>query len=298
MVARLLAEGTAVIAVDQDPTVHQLPGVTVAFDGDATDADLLACAVDAAPEPPSVLVHALLSEHRAPLQDLAPEHWHRVLDVGLVSAWQAAAALVRHHPAGRPASVVLIGSVHAHAAAPGFAPYAVAKAGLGALARAAATEWGHLGIRTNVVEPGFVAVERNAHRWRDPEERARIRAAYPLERLCSPQEVAEVVAFLAGASSSTSTESACRWTAERWRCSRKYTSVAATTRSRSKTPAEREAVRRDPALTQDGTRPSPVFDTPDEMGWPMRSGQGDVVPFRTAAHLLDASGIDIGQVPV
>jgi NAD(P)-dependent dehydrogenase (short-subunit alcohol dehydrogenase family) len=202
VVARLLADDITVIAVDQDPAVHQLPGVTAAFDGDATDDGLLARALDAVPEPPSILVHALLSEHRAPLRDLAPEHWHRVFDVGLVSAWQAATALVRRHHAGRPASVVLIGSVHAHAAAPGFAPYAVAKAGLGALARAAATEWGHLGMRTNVVEPGFVAVQRNAHRWRDPEERERIRAAYPLERLCSPQEVAEVVAFLAGPSSS------------------------------------------------------------------------------------------------
>ncbi len=202
VVARLLADGTPVIAVDQDPAVHDLPGVTIAFDGDATDQALLDRALDAAPEPPSILVHALLSEHRAPLQDLAPEHWHRVLDVGLVSAWQAATALVRRHPAGRPASLVLIGSVHAHAAAPGFAPYAVAKAGLGALARAAATEWGHLGVRTNVVEPGFVAVERNAHRWRDPAERDRIRAAYPLERLCSPQEVAEVVAFLSGPAAS------------------------------------------------------------------------------------------------
>lgn len=202
VVARLLADGTAVVAVDQDPAVHQLPGVALAFDGDATDGALLARALDAAAEPPSILVHALLGEHRAPLQDAAPEDWHRVLDVGLVSAWQAATALVRRKPAGRPASVVLIGSVHAHAAAPGFAPYAVAKAGLGALARAAATEWGYLGVRTNVVEPGFVPVERNAHRWRDPAERERIRAAYPLGRLCSPREVAEVVAFLSGPLSS------------------------------------------------------------------------------------------------
>ncbi|MFE4857877.1 SDR family NAD(P)-dependent oxidoreductase [Streptomyces sp. NPDC056670] len=202
VVARLLADGTAVIAVDRNPAVSQLPGVTAAFEGDATDESLLARALDAAPEPPSVLVHALLSEHRAPLAELAPEHWHRVFDEGLVSAWQAAAALVRRKPAGVPASVVLIGSVHAHGAVPGFAPYAVAKAGLGALARAAAAEWGHLGIRTNVVEPGFVAVERNAHRWQDSEERERIRAAYPLGRLCSPEEVAEVVAFLAGPSSS------------------------------------------------------------------------------------------------
>ncbi|MEV3856668.1 SDR family oxidoreductase [Streptomyces sp. NPDC050095] len=200
--ARLAADGVAVVAVDQNPAVHQLPDVAAAFDGDATDPALIARAFEAAPEPPAILVHALLWELRAPLAELRPEQWHRVFDVGLVSAWQAAAELVRRKPEGADARIALIGSVHAHGAAPGCAPYAVAKAGLGALARAAAAEWGPLGVRTNVVEPGFVAIERNAHRWQDPAERARVEAAYPLGRLCSPEEIAEVVAFLAGPSSS------------------------------------------------------------------------------------------------
>ncbi|MFJ8933976.1 SDR family NAD(P)-dependent oxidoreductase [Streptomyces sp. NPDC102364] len=201
IVARLAAGGTHVVAVDQDPTVRQLPDVHAVLVGDATEPAVIGRAFDAAPEAPTVLVHALLHELRAPLGELTAPQWHRVFDVGLVSAWQAAAELVRRKGAG-PASVVLVGSVHAHGAAPGCAPYAVAKAGLGALARAAATEWGPLGVRTNVVEPGFVPVERNAHRWRDPAARARVEADYPLGRLCSPEEIADVVAFLAGPSSS------------------------------------------------------------------------------------------------
>ncbi|MFZ3570152.1 SDR family NAD(P)-dependent oxidoreductase [Streptomyces sp. BH097] len=201
VVARLAAGGSHVVAVDLDPTVRQLPGACAALAGDATEPDVIGRAFDAAPEPPCVLVHALLHELRAPLGGLTPAQWHTVFDVGLVSAWQAAAELVRRKGAG-PASVVLVGSVHAHGAAPGCAPYAVAKAGLGALARAAATEWGPLGVRTNVVEPGFVPVERNAHRWRDPVARARVEADYPLGRLCSPEEIADVVVFLAGPTSS------------------------------------------------------------------------------------------------
>ncbi|MGW2347148.1 SDR family NAD(P)-dependent oxidoreductase [Streptomyces sp. NPDC001661] len=201
VVARLATGGWHVIAVDLDPAVRQLPGVHAALEADATQPAALARAFDAAPEPPTVLVHALLHELRVPLVELSPEQWHKVFDVGLVSAWQAAAELVRRKGEG-PASVVLVGSVHAHGAAPDCAPYAVAKAGLGALARAAATEWGPLGVRTNVVEPGFVPVERNAHRWRDPVARARVEADYPLGRLCSPEEIADVVAFLAGPASS------------------------------------------------------------------------------------------------
>ncbi|SDL25278.1 SDR family NAD(P)-dependent oxidoreductase [Streptomyces indicus] len=198
--ARLAADGYDVVALDLDGSVDRLPDCT-ALVGDATDPAVLARAFDACARPPSVLVHALLGEARAPLADLTAEQWHRVLNVSLVSAWQAAAELVRRKGEGT-ASIVLVGSVHAHGAAPGMAPYAVAKAGLGALARAAAVEWGPLGVRTNVVEPGFVAVERNAHRWGDPAERRRIEAAYPLGRLCRPAEIAEAVAFLAGPSSS------------------------------------------------------------------------------------------------
>lgn len=201
IVARLATGGSHVVAVDLDPTVRHLPGACASLEADATEPTALARAFDAAPEPPAVLVHALLHELRVPLGELTPEQWHTVFDVGLVSAWQAAAELVRRKGEG-PASVVLVGSVHAHGAAPDCAPYAVAKAGLGALARAAATEWGPLGVRTNVVEPGFVPVERNAHRWRDPAERARIEADHPLGRLCSPAEIAEAVAFLAGPASS------------------------------------------------------------------------------------------------
>ncbi|MDN3264010.1 SDR family oxidoreductase [Streptomyces sp. CSDS2] len=196
---RLAACGAQVVAVDRDPAVRDLPGVAAVV-GDATDPSLLARAYDTCTARPAVLVHALLAEARAPLSELAPQQWREVLDLGLVSAWQWGAELVRR--CAGPASIVLIGSVHAHGAAPGMAPYAVAKAGLTALARAAATEWGPAGVRCNVVEPGFVAVDRNAHRWRDPAERRRVLAAYPLGRLCVPEEIAEVAAFLAGPRSS------------------------------------------------------------------------------------------------
>ncbi|WP_327355602.1 SDR family NAD(P)-dependent oxidoreductase [Streptomyces sp. NBC_01304] len=195
LVARLAADGAHVVAVDRDARVADLPDCTP-LAGDATDPDLIERAFAACVHPPRILVHALLDEVRSPLGELTLADWRRVLDIGLVSAWQAAAALVRHKGPG-PAAVVLIGSVHAHAAAPGVAPYAVAKAGLAALARAAAVEWGPLGVRTNVLEPGFVTVPRNEHRWSDPAERATILAAYPLGRLCAPEEIAGAASFLA-----------------------------------------------------------------------------------------------------
>ncbi|MGH3439097.1 MAG: SDR family NAD(P)-dependent oxidoreductase [Sciscionella sp.] len=193
-VQSLLARGHPVVAVDHDPAVAGLAEV-IPVTGDVTDPALLDTAFAACPTPPGVLVHAILADARAPLAELSAADWHRVLDAGLVSAWQAA---VRLRAGGRvPASVVLIGSVHAHGAVPGQAAYAATKAALPALARAIATEWGPEGIRCNVVEPGFVAIPRNQARWRDGTDTQHLLAAYPLQRLCRPEEIATVVRFLA-----------------------------------------------------------------------------------------------------
>lgn len=199
-VRRLTAAGAHVVAVDRADTVAQLPDCTAVI-GDVTDPSVLRQAFDSAPTRPTILVHAVLSEHRAPLEQLTLRDWRAVLDTGLLSAWQAGVELLTSAD-GQPASMVLVGSVHAHGAAPMMAPYAVSKAGLTALARAMATEWGPRGLRCNVVEPGFVKIARNEHRWADDAERDRILSAYPLRRLCEPEEIAEVIAFLAGPASS------------------------------------------------------------------------------------------------
>lgn len=193
---RLWRDEMDIVAVDVDERVRDLPDC-VPVVGDVTDPGTLARAFGACPSRPAVVVHSVLAERRIPLSELTVDDWHTVFDAALVSAWQAGVAL-RRAAAGSPASVVLIGSVHAHGALAGMATYSVAKLGLVALAQAMAVEWGAEGLRCNVVEPGFVAVERNRHRWNDPE----LVAAYPLGRMCEPAEIANVVAFLAGPESS------------------------------------------------------------------------------------------------
>jgi len=88
--------------------------------------------------------------------------------------------------------------VHAFRGAATFGAYAAAKAALVAFTRNAAVEWGPLGVRVNAVAPGFIAVERNAHIWRDPARLAATVGRSPLPRPGRPEEVARCVAFLAG----------------------------------------------------------------------------------------------------
>ena len=76
------------------------------------------------------------------------------------------------------------------------APYSAAKAGVIGLTKALAKELGPSGIPVNCVAPGVIDTEMNAAL--DPETKAALGEETPLERLGTPEDVAETIWFLAG----------------------------------------------------------------------------------------------------
>jgi NAD(P)-dependent dehydrogenase (short-subunit alcohol dehydrogenase family) len=84
--------------------------------------------------------------------------------------------------------------------------YSAAKGGLIMLAKGAAIEWAARNIRVNVVAPGLTAtpiIEASFQRRPDPEAYRRERSSQiPLQRLATPEEVADAVLFLASPESS------------------------------------------------------------------------------------------------
>lgn len=84
--------------------------------------------------------------------------------------------------------------------------YSAAKGGLIMLAKGAAIEWAPSNIRVNVVAPGLTAtpiIEASIQRSADPETYRREREAQiPLQRLATPEEVADAILFLASSESS------------------------------------------------------------------------------------------------
>jgi 3-oxoacyl-[acyl-carrier protein] reductase len=99
---------------------------------------------------------------------------------------------------GTGGSIVNIASLAGLTAMPFGVSYAVAKAGVVALTRTAAVEWGHAGIRVNAVAPGTVRTPKTqgakgvGEAGDSPEERA----AVPLGRRGSPEDIAGAVLFL------------------------------------------------------------------------------------------------------
>lgn len=193
--AHLHELGSKVVALDL--VERDAPWETIT--GDVTDPGVQeACIATAVSHggDTGVLVNCAFAEERAPLSDGTEAGWHHTLDVSLHAPVALSRRFVRAL-AGGPGAIVNVGSVHAFAAGRGFGAYSAAKAALTAFTRTAAVEWGPLGVRVNAVAPGFVAVERNAHRWQDPDALARIENSYPLRRAGRPEEIARCVAFLA-----------------------------------------------------------------------------------------------------
>lgn len=201
-VRRLVSDGWTVAGLDVDPAVRAMAGSgCLPVVGDARDERAVIEVFDALDgQPVTALVHCVLAEHRGALLEQRREDLLGAVDLGAVSAHAAIRMLVAR--AGGPCSAVLVSSVQAAGVVPGQAAYAMGKAALEALARATAVELGSEGLRCNVVRPGFVPVARNQHRWAHERHCAEVSMRFPLRRLCSPSEVADVIAFLVSDASS------------------------------------------------------------------------------------------------
>ncbi len=91
------------------------------------------------------------------ITDFRFEDWKKMLAIHLDGAFLTTRECMKDMERRQaPGAIILMGSVHSHLASPLKAPYVTAKHGLLGLARTVAKEGGPLGIRSNVICPGFV----------------------------------------------------------------------------------------------------------------------------------------------
>jgi NAD(P)-dependent dehydrogenase (short-subunit alcohol dehydrogenase family) len=200
--ATFAERGAHVVAVDRDERVRDPmtapERLWTAVHGDLTVSATIEEIWQVATQVPgrcAILVNCVFAEERSPLSLATEAGWLHTFRVSTLTALRVSQAFVDRID-GDTAAIVNLASVHARGARPGFAAYAAAKAALLAFTRAAALEWGPQ-VRVNAVAPGFIAVERNAHLWQDPTQRAALARANPLGRVGQAGDVAAAVAFLA-----------------------------------------------------------------------------------------------------
>lgn len=126
---------------------------------------------------------------------LKDDDWDAVLDANLRSAFATTRAATRGMMKRRWGRIINIASVVGIIGNKGQANYAASKAGLIGLTKSVAKEFASRGILANVVAPGFVETDMTAAMT--PEARAAMSGQIPLERLGSPEDIANVVTFLA-----------------------------------------------------------------------------------------------------
>ncbi len=131
-----------------------------------------------------------------PLEDVSDDVWRQVLDINLDGARNVTQVIGgRMKALGTQGSIVFVTSVHTEQAFIGNAAYDASKHGLLGLMRVAAIEWAKYGIRCNAVAPGAIYPTGITERFGDV-QRAQASKAIPLGRWGTPQEIADVIAFV------------------------------------------------------------------------------------------------------
>jgi glucose 1-dehydrogenase len=146
-----------------------------------------------------IMVNNAGVETRTSVLDTTEDQYDEVLAINLKSAFFGTQIAARQMIAqGGGGRIINITSVHEDWPMPGNTAYCLAKGGMRMLTRTAGVELAAHGIRVVGVGPGAVSTPINLSTMHDPALLAKLNAAIPLGRMAEPEEIANVVVFLAG----------------------------------------------------------------------------------------------------
>ena len=132
--------------------------------------------------------------------DISDDMWHRMLDTNLSSAFYASRAVLPQMINRKDGCIINVSSMWGQVGASCEVHYSASKAGLIGLTKALAKEVAPSGIRVNCVAPGAIDTEMNA--CLSDEAIEEIKNETPLGRLGTPEEIANILLFLADERSS------------------------------------------------------------------------------------------------
>jgi glucose 1-dehydrogenase len=155
-----------------------------------------------------VLVNNAGIQKNIPIEETTLDEWYKIIAVDLTGPFVCSREAVKHmekqqnsHPYGGY-SIINISSVHQIIPKPRYVPYATSKAGIEMMTKTMALELAKKNIRANVVAPGAIDTDMNKVLRENKEEYQRVLQQIPIDRIGSPEEVANAVEFLASDKSS------------------------------------------------------------------------------------------------
>lgn len=207
-VALAMAEaGAAVVLLDKDEPscqataakVRQTGVRTLAVTCDIANPESVAAAERAARAigPCDILVNNAGILRPGPLATVSLDDWNVLLSVNLTGYLLCAQAFGKAMIERGRGAIVHTASIAASNAQAFSGAYSVSKAGVLMLSRLLAVEWGPRGVRSNVLSPGLVRTPMSESFYQAPGVTERRAAAIPVGRIGTPEDMAQVVLFLA-----------------------------------------------------------------------------------------------------
>ncbi len=191
---------------DLEQQVRDLGDQVIGVEADVSKVEdlekLIARAVDAFGRL-DIMVNNAGIETRTSVLDTTEEQYAKVLDINLKSAFfgtqLAARQMIAQGGGGR---IINMTSVHEDWPMPGNTAYCLSKGGMRMLTRTAGVELAPHDILVVGVGPGAVDTPINKATVADPAQLRKLDDAIPIGRLAQPEEIASIVAFLAGGGAS------------------------------------------------------------------------------------------------
>lgn len=143
----------------------------------------------------SAIVHNAAFQVVKPTAELSADDWQTTLNVNLMAPFWLTQAFLPELKA-RHGSVLAISSIHERLTKPGFVAYATSKSALSGMVRAMAVDLGGQ-VRVNAICPAAIGTPMlKAGFDGQPEAFAQLEAHHPIGRIGTPEEVAELAAFI------------------------------------------------------------------------------------------------------
>jgi NAD(P)-dependent dehydrogenase (short-subunit alcohol dehydrogenase family) len=196
------AEGLAVTAKEIRDAGREAVEIPADLTSHEAAVAVVAEAVDRLGHLDIVVNNAGGSNFLVPFLDTRLSGWEKILRLNLDATMWICQAAGAHLTARGSGSVINVASVAGLAAAPFLSSYGVAKAGVVALTKTLASEWGRAGVRVNALCPGWTATELNRNLWDTPDGGQATVANVPMGRWGKPEEMAGPAVFLASEASS------------------------------------------------------------------------------------------------
>lgn len=161
---------------------------------DLRDSAQIAALFDAVGDVDALVCNAGVA-HYGLLQDMTDEQWQDLFSVNTEAVFRCCRAAIPGMLRRKKGTIITLSSVWGVHGASCEAAYSASKAAVIGLTKALAKELGPSGIRVNCVAPGVIETDMLAHL--SAEDKAALAEETPLGRLGTPEDVAELVAFLA-----------------------------------------------------------------------------------------------------